>query len=152
MPAHLTYYINEGVLVALIGGRTLHLEALSGGGGGSRTNPTVHSANNPYMTGLKTTGAKATHVHGGPIPVGTYTVSVPENHPHLGRASRLTPASRQPMHGRGGFFIHGRGSHGSDGCIVPLNAAQFSLLMNALQNSGGGSLVVQEAMSGGRFA
>jgi hypothetical protein len=54
--------------------------------------------------------------------------------------------------GRDGFFIHGRGPHGSDGCIVPLDMTQFIDLMNALTKSNGGTLVVAEAMDGSRFA
>jgi hypothetical protein len=54
--------------------------------------------------------------------------------------------------GRDGFYIHGRGHHGSDGCIVPLDPRQFQNLMTALTQSNGGSLMVQETMSGDRFA
>jgi hypothetical protein len=43
---------------------------------------------------------------------------------------------------RGGFFIHGRGQHGSDGCIVPMEG--FDALMSALEKAAPvGLLVVQ---------
>jgi hypothetical protein len=31
--------------------------------------------------------------------------------------------------GRDGFYIHGAGPHGSDGCIVPTDKGQFQVLM-----------------------
>ena len=45
-----------------------------------------------------------------------------------------------------------RGPHGSDSCIVPLDASQFKHLMSALTSSNGGRLVVAERMDGARFA
>jgi len=53
---------------------------------------------------------------------------------------------------RDGFYIHGRGHHGSERCIMPLNPVQFQDLMAALTESNGGTLVVEETMSGDRFA
>lgn len=61
---------------------------------------------------------------GGPIPPGVYWVEKPTHHPSLGYSARLRPdhATKALLHelNRGGFFIHGRGPRGSDGCIVPL--------------------------------
>jgi hypothetical protein len=54
--------------------------------------------------------------------------------------------------GRDGFYIHGRGPHGSDGCIVPLDKTEFSNLMKALTKSHGGTLVVEETADGTRYA
>jgi hypothetical protein len=153
MPANLTYYIREGTLVGLVEGRIYNLEALSGGGGGSLTNRTTSAVNNPYMEGLKTAQkAKSPfHVHGGPIPPGTYSVDAPARHPHLGLSARLNHPRFKPM-GRDGFFIHGRGPHGSDGCIVVLNHVRFVDLMAMLTKSQGGTLVVAESADGTRFA
>ena len=109
--ASLTYYIFEGVLVGLAGGRVFHLFARSGGGGGSTKHDTDFD--------------------------GRYSLL---KHPHLGRAAFLEPDKRTPMMGRDGFFIHGRGPHGSDGCIVP--SAEFTELMDALERDGGGILNV----------
>ena len=153
MPANLTYSIFEGVLTGLIGGRIIHIRALSGGGGGSTAHRANASTNNPYMESLKTSkpGASGGHVHGGPIPPGKYAVSTPAHHPHLGLSARLVHPHLKPA-GRDGFYIHGRGPHGSDGCIVPVNAAEFNQLMTALTKSNGGTLFVQETLDGSRFA
>ncbi len=142
--ASLTYYIFEGVLAGVAGGRVFHIFARSGGGGGS----TKHDADFDggyylLLTGMKTSGKGAKHRHGGPIPVGRYTIHKPAKHPHLGRAAFLEPDTRTPMMGRDGFFIHGRGPHGSDGCIVP--SAEFTELLDALEKDGGGILHVYAA-------
>jgi|ERR1035441_7418946 hypothetical protein len=151
--ANLTYYIFEGLLTGFVEARRFHITALSGGAGGTTKANTATTGNNPYAVGLKTTGPakSAGHVHGGPIPPGTYSIQKPANHPHLGLSARLDHPHWRPM-GRDGFFIHGRGPHGSDGCIVPLDMTQFIDLMNALTKSNGGTLVVAEAMDGSRFA
>src|SRR5271157_856860 len=152
MPANLTYYIREGLLVGLIDGRMFHIIALSGGAGGSTRNSATDATNNPYMEALKTKGpAKSpTHVHGGPLPPGKYVVSTPAQHPHLGLSARLDHPLFRPM-GRDGFYIHARGPHGSDGCIVPLDRTQFSILMAALSKSRGGTLIVEETADGTRY-
>jgi hypothetical protein len=90
-------------------------------------------------------------VHGGPIPPGTYTIKHAAANQHLGLSAELVP-KRANMMGRGGFFIRGRGPHGSDGCIVPLDHRQFHQLMHALNLSDGGNLIVAERMGGERFA
>ena len=153
MPAHLTYYIREGLLVGVSGDRLFHISAFSGGAGGSTRHGGTDGVNNPYMEALKTTGAPASqgHVHGGPLPPGKYVVHTPARHPHLGLSAKLVHPRLRPM-GRDGFYIHGRGPHGSDGCIVPLDKAQFSDLMKALTDSHGGALVVEETADGTRYA
>ena len=151
MPANLTYYIFEGVLTGTANGHMINITALSGGGGGSREHGGNSDTNNPYSQSLKTQEGK-THVHGGPIPVGRYKVLPPGRHPHLGLSARLDPydeAQTRSMFGRDGFYIHGRGRHGSDGCIVPME--KFSELMAALEKDRGGVLFVLEAMGGDRF-
>lgn len=153
MAADLTYYIFEGVLAGTVGPKMFHMEALSGGGGGSTLGKTSDAVNNPYSEGLKTAGKGSAkgHVHGGPIPPGKYTIQAPAQHPHLGLSAQLVHPHWKPF-GRDGFYIHGRGPHGSDGCIVPLNKIQFQELMAALTASNGGTLFVQEAMEDIRFA
>jgi hypothetical protein len=154
MSASLTYYIWEGVLVGRANGVFFQLFAASGGGGASTRNPPALSANNPYEVGLQTHG-KATqklHVHGGPIPPGPYRVARPTVHPLVRLSARLTPTGGQPMFGRSGFLIHGPGPHGSDGCIVLEDRRQLAPLLAALDASGGGTLHVEEAMYGQRFA
>jgi hypothetical protein len=147
----LTYYIFEGLLVGLVAGKSIELSALSGGGGGSTKHTPAGSVNNPYATGVKTTGSGSQHVHGGPIPAGAYKICAPANHPHLGLSAQLEP-EQSKVKVRGGFFIHGQGPHGSDGCIVLLDRKKFRELMTGLSVSRGGSLLVAETMSGDRFA
>jgi hypothetical protein len=152
MSADLTYSIFEGVLTGSVAGKRFHLTAYSGGGGGSTANRTDPSMNNPYMESLKTKDSKkAGHVHGGPIPPGRYSIYAPAHHAHLGLSARLVHPRLRPMT-RDGFFIHGRGPHGSDGCIVPIHKTDFTDLMAALTTSGGGTLFVVETLAGDRFA
>jgi hypothetical protein len=152
MSADLTYYISEGLLTGIVNRRALHIIALSGGGGGSTLHKTVMSMNNPYMEGLKTVGSGKTHVHGGPLPPGKYTIEKPAKHHHLGLSARLDPSGGNSPMGRDGFYIHGAGPHGSDGCIVPTDKGQFQVLMGLLTKSGGGNLLVVETMDLSRFA
>jgi hypothetical protein len=152
MSASLTYYLFEGVLTGLASGHMIHVSALSGGGGGSTQHAGNADTNDPYAQGVKTTGSGKDHRHGGPIPTGRYRIQPPAHHPHLGLSCRLDPYDRDQaphMLGRDGFYIHGRGPHGSDGCIVPL--ASFQSLMDDLGQDRGGVLFVLEAMGGDRF-
>ena len=157
----LTYSIFEGTLRGFVGGRFFSLQALSGGGGGQKAhvptakNPAVLPGlvNNPYMTAHKEVkgDTKTPHSHGGPIPPGPYLIRAPAQHPPLGLAARLDPAPGHVIpHRRDGFYIHGPGVHGSDGCIVPL--AHFQELMDALKRANGGTLFVLESQDGSRFA
>jgi len=151
--AHLTYYIWEGLLAGTASGRVFSIPALSGGGGGSTRHRDTAATNNPYMEALKTTGVanSKAHRHGGPIPPGEYVIEKPSHHRHLGLSAALVHRYWKPV-GRDGFYIHGRGPHGSDGCIVPVYSLDFQNLMSALRDSKGGVLIVQETMSGDRFA
>ncbi len=121
MAANLTYYIWEGILTGYANGKTFHIPALSGGAGGSTKHLSGRAANNPYMEGLKAAGrANAPrHVHGGPIPPGKYTIKKPAHHPHLGPSAKLVHPHFKPI-GRDGFYIHGRGPHGSEVASCPL--------------------------------
>ena len=148
MPANLTYYITEAVLTGTANGHMININAVSGGGGGSRVHAGNSDTNNPSSQNVKEVDG-TTHVHGGPIPAGRYKVMTPSRHRHLGLSARLDPydnAQVRRMFGRDGFYIHGRGPHGSDGCIVPME--QFAELMAALTRDRGGALYVLEAMGG----
>jgi hypothetical protein len=152
MAANLTYSIFEGVLTGTAGNQTIYVMALSGGGGGSTQHAGNADTNNPYSTGVQTVDGKQ-HQHGGPIPTGRYRIRTPSRHPHLGLSARLDPYDIQQtrhMAGRDGFYIHGRGPHGSDGCIVPLE--DFQDLMTALTRDRGGELFVLETFGNERFA
>ncbi len=70
-------------------------------------------------------------LRGGPIPSGLYRVEEPKHNifhesdekaEHV-YSSALIPYSwlGHPVISRAGFYIHGQGSKGSDGCIVPVN-------------------------------
>lgn len=162
--ARLTYYIFEGVLVGTAGGRLIHLLALLGGGGArdlkkvdrKKTLVDPQLVNNPYTTWHKEVDQKSKHLHGGAIPLGRYTIDSPSKTARehkkfvelVKQAAFLRPDNKRMT--RSGFYIHGRGGHGSDGCIVPLDG--FNQLMNALEVDGRGILHVQEAMGGSRFA
>jgi hypothetical protein len=151
MATTLNYYIFEGILVGSANSQSFHLSAASGGGGGSKKKPVDFGGGYyPYLTGQKTTGSGAAHQHGGPIPIGKYSISKPVHHAHLGLSAFLVPAAGNDMLRRGGFFIHGRGSHGSDGCIVPLSS--FGTLMDALKADPGGTLIVMQTTGGSAFA
>src|SRR5437660_7658341 len=153
MSAELTYFIQEGVLVGKVGERPFHILALSGGGGGSTKSSPAASTNNPYMEGFRTVAQTKhrPHAHGGPIPPGRYAIKPPAHDSHLGLSAALLLERGNSM-SRDGFYIHGRGPHGSDGGIVPLDRHQFLKLMEALKGSSGGKLRVIETMGDTRFA
>jgi len=102
------------------------------------------------MTGFKTVGTGKNHQHGGPLPLGRYKILKPSFHPHLGLSAELKPDPERAMMSRSGFFIHGRGPHGSDGCIVPLSC--YFELIKAIETDGGGTLHVVECLDDSRFA
>ncbi len=107
----------------------------------------------PYATHQRRSGSQ----RGGAIPPGVYTIGRPFLTGIHYRA-RLIPHGSLP-NDRGGFQIHGRGEHGSDGCIVPLFSSEhgeywkaYDRFMADLAKDGGGTLVVIEAQGGGLFA
>lgn len=147
MSAQLTFYIADGILTGTAGGHLVHIRAVSGGGGGSTRHPGNADMDNPGSQAVQTKDHK-TH-RGGPIPVGRYRIGTPARHAHLGLSSRLDPWDHdqaQHMYGRSGFYIHGRGPLGSDGCVVPMES--FHELMAWLAKDHGGALVVEAGMGG----
>lgn len=114
--ADLTYNIVEMNLTGAIDGVSINARAFSGGRAGSKQKGAVHpiKANNPFATGIKLD--KSTDTSGGPLPMGQYSLRTHESRKNW---IRLIPDSGNAMHGRDGFAIHGRGSRGSDGCVVP---------------------------------
>lgn len=156
--AQLTYYIFEGVLVGFIGLEMIHIEAWSGGAGGSedrppskkhphgvKAAPRTADANSPYSTGVTENEKKG--IRGGPLPTGSYSIGIPASHGKLGLSAPLTYHSKFKVRS-GGFYIHGQGPKGSDGCIV-VPHEHFQSLMDALKKSGGGHLQVLDCMDGG---
>jgi len=69
----------------------------------------------------------------------------------LGRSAKLSPGQPVP-NDRGGFYIHGRGPRGSDGCNVLMEPAKFQQLMGGLTVSHGEVLMAIETIDGSRFA
>ena len=140
----LTYDITNERLFGTIGNEHISIWARSGGGRGSK----VHPEGQPGQEGLaswNTQRKEAGTTRGGPIPSGFYTVQPPANHHTLGRASyleqtvtsllyaNLSAAAGVSATDRDGFYIHGRGRKGSDGCIVPME--DFAHLMDLLATS-----------------
>ncbi len=153
--ANLTYYIFEGVLIGDAGGKPVHCFAGSGGGAGAKVAKPTAVANNPYATGVKQPAAGQKdqaygQTRGGPLPPGHYKILPPAQHPKLGRSAKLQP-SGPLVNNRGGFYIHGRGPHGSDGCLV-LERTDLNPLLDQIARDKGGTLFCLEAMGGDRFA
>lgn len=136
----LTYDIAQENLRGEVGGTTINLRAVSGGGRGSTVNP----SGTPGQVGVASWDTKRKakgKSRGGPLPPGMYIVQKPAKHPHLGRSAFLVQTLTAILHvdpvsaalsvtDRSGFFIHGRGKLGSDGCIVPIQG--FDRLMTLL--------------------
>lgn len=143
MGASFDYLIRERVLCGIAANERFVVKAFSGGGGGStrRGVPDPTLVNNPTMASHKR-GADPLRPRGGPLPAGVYTMMLPTRHPHLGLSVYLAPSPQNQMFHRDGFFIHGRGPQGSDGCIVPDDPQEFHRLMNAISRAGGGILRV----------
>ena len=141
MPASFTYSITARRLAGQANGIHFVITAVSGDGAGSKTNAWGPAANDPSQTCLKEIDGPS-HVHGGPLPTGTYRIGRAHLKPKKGLWADLVPMNASHMCNRAGFAIHGRGPHGSDGCIVPLT--KFTELMGALAADPGGWLVVVE--------
>lgn len=82
--------------------------------------------NNPEMQTVRSTG---------PLPVGLYRITGPENNPLTGPLSlRLTPDPETQMYGRDGFLIHGAASdpakrgQESKGCIIASRATREKII------------------------
>lgn len=153
----------ERALLGSFGSRRFHMFALSGGGGGSKGRLGIFPTevvNNPYFESKRAKGPERDpkHEHGGPLPLGWYTVSPPRastkaERARMGRCAKLTPRKWTNMMNRRGMFIHGQGPHGSDGCIVPVVEKKvFDAFMDSLDRAGGATLYVDESIEGYRFA
>jgi hypothetical protein len=142
----LVFLMPSGTLYILDGDKTTRIMAFSGGRGGSKLKGAVDEivVNNWFFMCQKLDHAK--NVDGGPLPLGRYIVHTPTKHKRLGLSAYLQPSVLAKEIGevcnRDGFFIHGRGKRGSDGCIVPEKAAEFQSLMSTLTARKGGELIV----------
>lgn len=123
-PSHyLVYLIGQQRLYGIVNGKKFDIKAFSGGGRGSIAGRDDHSeATFDYR--VKEI-SKSFGQRGGPIPPGVYTVQRSEKNPTLGISNKLvsqTAHLKTKTRGYsfpGGFYIHGTGRLGSDGCIVP---------------------------------
>ena len=91
---------------------------------------------------------------GGPIPAGLYLAKYCGQHPHLGLCAQLDQTISSLIQAdydssigfrvtpRGGFYLHGAGPKGSDGCIVPANKIDLERLLTAIKAAAGPVLVV----------
>jgi hypothetical protein len=121
----LVYNIVEQTLAGTIDGVSITAQAGAGGRAGSKTPGAVNMflANNPYAVGVKKVGKGS----GGPLPRARYRLHTHEKHANWIRLVPL-PEDGHLLRGRDGFAIHGRGSWGSDGCIVPSDFTVVKLI------------------------
>jgi hypothetical protein len=142
-PTELTYNIASGLLTGRIDDVFISAYAGSGGRAGSKTPGSLNwwLANNPLATHVKQAANNANP--GGPLPMGVYKVIL---HEHRKNWLRLIPVDQAAMFDRAGMAIHGRGPHGSDGCIVPTDFAAVVLLCELVrrrQAAGGPDIYLQ---------
>ncbi len=138
----LTYSAPSEILSGKIGDATFHMKAYSGGGRGSTHPKQWEHSIQSYQATTKKHGSR----RGGTLPPGHYLCHYIANHPKFHECIWLqrtadalqihSPFSAQPIvHHRGDdFFIHGRGEHGSDGCIVPADSHKRLRLNKAIKN------------------
>jgi hypothetical protein len=152
----LTYDIAKELLYGTVGKEKFHLKAYSGGGRGKAAGygPGESSLRSHLSTTKEDEDAG---IRGGPIPPGDYRcVYLAHHHPFKGAVIQLSPqhsaraihtvfASMPIVHHRGGFYIHGRGELGSDGCIVPEIPTERIRLNNAVKKEHGTVLKVINA-------
>ena len=155
--ATLTYNAAAELLTGKIGTVNFHEVAYSGGSSGHKTTSPdkakryLHKSNvNDSLGRLATTSEvynKKTDTYqqrGGTIPPGHYRCIYMENHSTFHECILLHPAAdahaiHSPfarhaiVHHRGGFFIHGQGPKGSDGCIVLANELRRKALNQAIR-------------------
>ena len=147
----LFYYIAFQRLWGEVNGTKLYMDAASGGGRGSSTHPQGDPLDKGSPLGSWDSDRKideAKGIRGGPLPSGWYVVQPPKPYPEynwsmgaelvptatsLIRRIETEPNLKIEVTSRNGFFIHGPGHKGSDGCIVPFKKADFYKLMEALK-------------------
>lgn len=144
MTSTLYYNIRDEVLFGRVGCESFSMKAYSGGGRGSTAGMELHDLKH-WSTGKKAPPAFSPSNRGGPLPTGLYLVRYYGTHEHLGRCATLMQTLSSLVHAdpwsdvgvsvtrRSGFFIHGRGPRGSDGCIVPSKGSDLKMLLDALE-------------------
>jgi hypothetical protein len=150
----LTYFVSKELLTGQINGKQFEIKAVSGGARGSTAGKAQFSLES-YDPKKATSGSgKEKNERGGALPSGLWWVYPPEwkkdnKHPTLGSwVSFLKPVGNQAekfptrkYDKETGFFIHGTGPHGSNGCIVIPGQVRQELLL-AVEKAGGVTLEV----------
>lgn len=154
----LTYDIAKKLLYGAVGKHRFHMRAYSGGGRGKAEK--YGPGENTLQSRLSTTVEdEKLAIRGGPIPPGDYECEYVAHHDKFHECVHLkskasarliaSPFARFPIwHGRpqnGDFYIHGRGSKGSDGCIVPEVPTERKRLTDAIKENPGTILTVVHA-------
>ncbi|MBS0509654.1 MAG: hypothetical protein JSR42_00520 [Proteobacteria bacterium] len=146
MSNNLRYSISDEMLYGSIGGKSFSMKAYSGGGRGSTANMELCDLRH-WSSQKKAPPAFSRSDRGGPLPPGHYLVNYYGVHEHLGRCAELSQTLTSLLYSdpfssiglsvteRSGFFIHGRGPKGSDGCIVPDKATDLRALLDAIESS-----------------
>ncbi len=121
------------------------MKAYSGGGRGSSAGMELHDVKH-WSTQKKAPPVFSQKTRGGPLPVGLYLANYYGVHEHLGRCAILMQTISSLVHAdpwsgagisvtdRSGFYIHGAGPKGSDGCIVPSKSGDLKALLDALES------------------
>jgi hypothetical protein len=159
--ARLKYNAASGFLTGRIGNQVFNDYVDSGGSRGHKPTTSaiskryLHSASlNDSLGRLATTREvynKKSDTYtqrGGTLPPGHYHCVYIENHASFHECIRLdqmhdahaivSPFAREAIvHHRGGFFIHGHGPKGSDGCLVPLSETRRRILNQAVRGFDG---------------
>ena len=140
----LTYSIAREWLEGSIGTDRFAMRAWSGGGRG-RTGSGADRDAGSYDVFRKTRHSKG--VHGGPLPPGLYICRHVPQHATFGECIfllqmptalfQVDDKANIRFYDRDGFFIHGRGAHGSDGCIVPESNAERKRLNQTVKKAAG---------------
>ena len=151
----LTYSIAREWLQGRIGNEKFALRAWSGGGRGKIGSGAEHDASS-YDVFRKTSQKKG--VRGGPLPPGIYICRYVAKHSHFGECVFLEQTilslisidsdANIDFYDREGFYIHGRGKLGSDGCIVPESEQERRRLNTAVKDAAAGSVMLQVAERG----
>lgn len=148
----LTYDIQSQRLSGTVGNQRFDMVAVSGGGRGSKIRPEGQETLRSWSVGTKEDATRGDR--GGPIPPGFYICRHLQNHPPFGECIFLeqtltsllvlTPGSPLgvEVQQRDGFYVHGRGPKGSDGCIVPLVETERQRLNHAVAANPGTPLRV----------
>lgn len=161
----LYYYIQEGEIDVYSIKNIFLYNCFAGSGGGAYAgkNSSVlvseDSRNNVCHLNISTVFNKNNEilVRGGPIVPGEYTfesdvlgdVSSISDNRYVSLSPNIKTRKNIKLLGRkGGFRIHCRGGHGSDGCIVPQKREDFWKILDYISKSDGGTLTVKKSRDG----